>query len=149
MSKKKTSDSVRERASVICVHRGRLLLVDLEDPGSKKRYLFPPGGHIEKNEIPEETAIRETHEETGHEVELLYAQAHSLHYEFEWNLKKVECLTHFFFGRLLNENPSKVVDAPYHKGVVWVALEALPQHLNYHPSLCEMVRELALSFPIN
>lgn len=30
-----------------------------------------PGGHIEKNEMPEETALRETYEETGIRIELI------------------------------------------------------------------------------
>jgi len=30
-----------------------------------------PGGHIEDNELPEETALRETYEETGYRIKLL------------------------------------------------------------------------------
>ena len=30
-----------------------------------------PGGHIEKNEVPEETALRETYEETGVRIKLI------------------------------------------------------------------------------
>ncbi|HSK99378.1 MAG TPA: NUDIX domain-containing protein [Rubrobacteraceae bacterium] len=32
---------------------------------------LPPGGHIEKNELPDEAAVREVLEETGVEVELV------------------------------------------------------------------------------
>lgn len=50
------------------------------DPVSKKILLchhktfnkwLQPGGHIEKNETPEETALRETYEETGVRIKLI------------------------------------------------------------------------------
>ena len=50
------------------------------DPISKKILLchhktfnrwVQPGGHIESNELPEETALRETYEETGYRVKLI------------------------------------------------------------------------------
>jgi 8-oxo-dGTP pyrophosphatase MutT (NUDIX family) len=33
--------------------------------------VLPPGGHIEKNELPDEAALRETLEETGLQIELI------------------------------------------------------------------------------
>ena len=33
--------------------------------------LLPPGGHIEPNELPDQAALREVHEETGLEVRLV------------------------------------------------------------------------------
>ena len=38
---------------------------------NKMQAWLPPGGHIAKNELPEEAAVREVREETGLEVELL------------------------------------------------------------------------------
>ncbi|MFC3745238.1 NUDIX hydrolase [Paenibacillus sp. GCM10012306] len=35
---------------------------------------FPPGGHLEPNETPDEAAIREVQEETGYLIRLLSAQ---------------------------------------------------------------------------
>jgi 8-oxo-dGTP pyrophosphatase MutT (NUDIX family) len=32
---------------------------------------LPPGGHVDRDELPHETAVREAHEETGLEVDLL------------------------------------------------------------------------------
>ena len=37
-----------------------------------------PGGHIEKNEIPEETALREVYEETGVRVKLIGERCYML-----------------------------------------------------------------------
>ena len=37
----------------------------------KFNYWVQPGGHIEKDETPEETALRETYEETGVRVKLI------------------------------------------------------------------------------
>ena len=32
---------------------------------------LPPGGHVDRDELPHETAAREVHEETGHDVDLI------------------------------------------------------------------------------
>ena len=39
---------------------------------------LPPGGHIEKNEIPDDVAVREVFEETGLRVELVGENAKTL-----------------------------------------------------------------------
>ena len=52
--------------AVFVVHEGRVLLHWHEKLG---RWL-PPGGHIEPNELPDEAAIREVHEETGVAIRL-------------------------------------------------------------------------------
>jgi len=40
-------------------------------PHAKLGIWLPPGGHIEKNELPDEAAIREVLEETGIDIELV------------------------------------------------------------------------------
>lgn len=32
---------------------------------------LPPGGHVDRDELPHEAAVREVHEETGHDVDLV------------------------------------------------------------------------------
>ena len=47
-----------------------LLFVRRETPPFVGQYL-PPGGHVEEGENPLEAAVREVHEETGLEIEIL------------------------------------------------------------------------------
>jgi 8-oxo-dGTP pyrophosphatase MutT (NUDIX family) len=54
-------------ATVYVVHEGATLL---HDHKRLARWL-PPGGHVDRGEIPHEAAVRETREETGLDVELV------------------------------------------------------------------------------
>jgi ADP-ribose pyrophosphatase YjhB (NUDIX family) len=54
-------------ATTFVVHEGRTLLLLHRKLGK----WFPPGGHIDPHELPDHAALREVHEETGLEVELL------------------------------------------------------------------------------
>jgi 8-oxo-dGTP diphosphatase len=54
-------------ASGVVVQDGHILLVHHKRIGA----WVPPGGHIEPDEMPEETVVREILEETGVEVEVL------------------------------------------------------------------------------
>ena len=54
-------------ASVFIVADSKVLLLEHKKIAS----WLPPGGHVEENELPNETAIREVREETGLNVELI------------------------------------------------------------------------------
>lgn len=54
-------------ATTFVVEDGRTLLLW----HLKTRAWLPPGGHVEPNELPDDAAVREVHEETGLTVELL------------------------------------------------------------------------------
>lgn len=54
-------------ATTFVVHEGRTLLLLHRKLGA----WFPPGGHIDANELPHDAAVREVLEESGLEVELL------------------------------------------------------------------------------
>ena len=54
-------------ATTFVVHEGRTLLLLHRKLGK----WFPPGGHIDPHELPNQAAIREVREETGLVVELL------------------------------------------------------------------------------
>lgn len=68
-------------ASVYVVNKDKVLL----HMHKKHKTLFPLGGHMEPNEVPHETAIREVFEESGLTIEL-YNNEESL------NLGRVEQL---------------------------------------------------------
>jgi 8-oxo-dGTP pyrophosphatase MutT (NUDIX family) len=53
-------------ATVLIVHRNRVLLHRHKKWGS----LLPVGGHLDRDELPEETAVREAKEEAGLAIEL-------------------------------------------------------------------------------
>ncbi|MCB2356896.1 NUDIX domain-containing protein [Clostridium estertheticum] len=53
-------------STVYVINNGRVLL----HMHKKHKTLFPLGGHMEPEELPHETAIREVYEESGLEVEL-------------------------------------------------------------------------------
>ena len=54
-------------AGCLVIKDGKLLLLNHAKIGA----WLPPGGHMEEGEFPDETAIRETKEETGLDVELI------------------------------------------------------------------------------
>ena len=54
-------------ASALIINNGRVLLVNHKKFGV---WLYP-GGHVEKNETPDQAVIREVKEETGLDVEIL------------------------------------------------------------------------------
>jgi tRNA(adenine34) deaminase len=138
----------RLRACALCVVDKNLLMVRLEDPVSKRLYLFPPGGGIEAGESPASAAERETTEETGYRVRVDPASESILHYPFHWGGKIYQCTTHFFLAKLAdNRPPSAVTDEEFHRGVVWFPISELRQELAYHPQLAEaVVKILASSF---
>lgn len=52
--------------SIFIVHKNKVLL----HSHKKAKKILPLGGHIENNELPEETCIREAQEESGLEIKL-------------------------------------------------------------------------------
>lgn len=60
-------DKIDFTVAIFVVHEGRVLLIHHR----KLNKWLPLGGHIELDEDPEQAALREAHEESGFEVELL------------------------------------------------------------------------------
>jgi len=54
-------------ATVLIIKKDKILFLKQD----KSPFWLLPGGHIEDNELPHETAIREAKEETGLEIELI------------------------------------------------------------------------------
>jgi len=55
-------------ASAVIIEQEHILLVHHKRIGA----WLPPGGHIEKNELPHQTAIREAQEETGLNISIIF-----------------------------------------------------------------------------
>jgi 8-oxo-dGTP diphosphatase len=102
---------------------GRVLLVRMKDPVTNVELLFPPGGGIERGEAPEETARRETLEETGLRVRVDPSVGVTVRYPYPWAGVEYDVTTHYFAATLeepFRETIAAVADADYNLGAVWV-----------------------------
>ncbi len=132
----------RTRASTVCIHDGRLLVIKLEDPHTKEIHTYIPGGKVERDEYPWQAAERETLEETGYHVTVDKQSESLLHYPFTWNGEEIACSTYFFKARLTpgQQNPQKVDDAPYHRGVFWLNLDQFDSHFSWHGDIYREIK---------
>ena len=138
----------RLRASVVCQAEGHLLVVRLRDPATGLEALYPPGGGVEPGESPEETARRETLEETGLRVRVEPAVKVMERYPFRWGGVDYDVTTHYFAATLEGafEPPRRVVDAPYNLGASWVPVAEALVAMAIHPAIasaCARVVRLA------
>ncbi len=135
--------AVRERASAVIVAENKILTFLGIDPHSGREYHFLPGGMIEKNESVQDCIARETLEETGYEVSPQQTVVTS-EYDFTWNNKDVWCRTHFMRADLKSDfnNPKKVTDADYNKGVKWIPKDDFASYFHYDESIFESIKKL-------
>ncbi len=81
-----------DSARVILIREGRLILI--ERVRQEQTYYVFPGGRMEPDETPEQTAIREVREEVGLHVALERKVA-------EVYLRNIGSLQHYFLGQVL------------------------------------------------
>jgi 8-oxo-dGTP pyrophosphatase MutT (NUDIX family) len=137
----------RRRSSVVVVNEDKLLVFDAIDPTSGAHYVFLPGGKIEEGEDAAAAAERETFEETGYKIRVHRQSAIEIHYPFTWNGKLYHSHTLFFRGTLIDSAaaPSRVDDAEYNKGALWIRLEEIQARFDYSSEIRKAVLALANS----
>lgn len=118
------------------------MLVRLRDPVSGVEALYPPGGGVEPDETPAETARRETLEETGVRVRVDPRVEIVDDYPFRWAGVDYDITTHYFAATL--EDPftkalPRVVDADYNLGAVWLPTAEALEALAVHPAIASAV----------
>lgn len=131
----------RTRTSIVCLHDQRLLMIELEDPSTKKRMWSLPGGKIEELETPGQAAIRETLEETGYAVTGL-SNSRVSHYHFRWDSHIFDCQCHWFRAELISMNANPVDDADYLLRCAWIPMHRAAALLRYHPHIAGQTQEL-------
>lgn len=140
----KANKTFRDRASVVVVHKNQILGFRAVDPTSGQKYFFLPGGAIEDDETPLQTAARECFEETGYEINVMEETAFERKYDFLWDGQSYSCRTVFYLATLVNPDkaPRKVNDASYHKGVDWLPLKNMDREFAYHEDILWAVQKL-------
>lgn len=132
----------RHRASAIVISEGKLLGFRAEDPFNSKPYFFLPGGQIEEGESAEQTAIRETLEETGYRIAIAPQPRLTATIDFEWNGDLYESTTTFLLGNLVSNVSTFSGDADYHRGVAWVPVTELDQHFAYNQPILDAINSI-------
>ncbi len=135
----------RQRASVICVHNKKLLLVQLVDDINEYKGWFPPGGAIEEGESPGEAAKRECIEETGVAVEIDSQSSKTYSIVFNWRGRDYKSTTTYFKARFISEG-SPNFSEKYLLGSHWVPICEWKQYVNTHVGISEQVRECLKEF---
>jgi 8-oxo-dGTP pyrophosphatase MutT (NUDIX family) len=134
----------RIRSTAVIVHENKILVFHGIDPTSGKNFYFLPGGEIEANETPVESAARETREETGYKVRIEPKSEVIKNYNFHWNGTDYDCTTYFYRGYLTEkfEAPKPVNDVEYNKGAVWLPVEKINSLFSYTKEICDAVNQL-------
>jgi mutator protein MutT len=90
-----------------------------------------PKGHIEKGETPEETAVREIHEETGILGEIVSSIA-TIDYWFTGDEQRVHKLVHHYVLRRVSGELSIEGDPDHEaEAAIWVRFDDLQNTLSY------------------
>lgn len=88
-------------------------------------YSFPKG-HLEGNETIKECAIRETIEETGHDVKII-KKLKSIKYK---SPEEIVCENHYFLG-IDNGITNKKIDSKDREITEWYKIEKISEKLSY------------------
>jgi 8-oxo-dGTP pyrophosphatase MutT (NUDIX family) len=139
----------RWRASPLCVHDGKLLVIELKEPESGLVLPFPPGGGIEAGETPAQAAEREGFEETGYRITVDPTSECSQRYQFRWGGQDFDVTTHFFRARLADPKataePRTAQEVDFLVSVQWIPLERAKKIFDHHPVMARAIYTLLAS----
>jgi 8-oxo-dGTP pyrophosphatase MutT (NUDIX family) len=117
-----------QAAGGVVIQQGRMLLLDRPSRGEVRL----PKGHIEPDEDPEVTALREVAEESGYcDLEVLADLGNQV-VEFDFDGAHYVRDEHYFLVSLVSEQQverNKKDAGQFH--VIWVAVEQAPPMLTY------------------
>ena len=128
-------------AGGVVVHDGRILLLDRPSRGEVRL----PKGHIDPGEMPEETALRETTEESGYADLAIVGELGERLVEFEFDGKHISRTEYYYLMHLRSdatERRSKKDAAQFQ--VLWLPAENAVEALTYRAEQDVAQRALAL-----
>jgi len=128
-------------AGGVVVHDGKMLLLDRPGRGEVRL----PKGHIDPGEAPEETALRETTEESGYADLAIIGELGERQVEFDFEGKHVIRTEYYYLMQLRSDAIEKrnKKDAAQFK-VMWLPAENAIDALTYRAEQDVAQRALAL-----
>lgn len=128
-------------AGGVVVHEGKMLLLDRPSRGEVRL----PKGHIDPGEAPEETALRETTEESGYADLAIIGELGERLVEFDLDDKRISRTEYYYLMQLRSDAIEKrsKKDAAQFK-VLWLPAENAVDALTYHAEQDVAQRALAL-----
>ncbi len=145
MSKIDIPNKKEHSAGGVVVDCGKLLIILMNTLNGRKVWTFPKG-HLEKNETPQNAAIREVREETGYKCHIK-EKIFEAHYSFFKNGFKVDkTVDWFMMGKTgeqgIVETPDEISD------LKWLSINEAEKILTY-PSDLKIISFLRLWKGIN
>ena len=132
----------RYRSAALAIRNSFMLLVEHEDPFTKVRFWSVPGGGIERGESQEQTAVRETKEETGYHVTLVQESKIQTHYLFNWNNDVYDCHTTWFLAETKDIIGQPVDDESYVLRHGWLHIKERNKIFQNNASILNAVNSL-------
>mgnify|MGYP001274671885 CR=1 FL=1 len=132
----------RYRSAALAVRNSLMLLVEHEDPSTKVRFWSVPGGGIEIGESEEQTAVRETLEETGYRVTLVQESKIQTRYFFKWNNEVYDCHTTWFLAETKDDIGQPVNDESYLLRHGWLHINEREHLFQSNASILNTVNSL-------
>ena len=117
-------------AGAYCIHKNKVLLIYHR----KLNLWIPPGGHLDKDELPCDCAVREFKEETGLDIELIGKAGplgnvkkliHPQLVQLDPIDEKHEHINLLYLAKLKNPNQSIVFNEQETKNIKWFSEEEL------------------------